>query len=94
LHDCECESGCPACVPPLPPGVTNEELERLLIESNAAQACTRSLLEVLIDGTIAVPKIRTIERERGPETRTAPRRGNDQTHQSPAQSRRDPETET
>ena len=72
VTECECESGCPACVPPLPPGITNEELERLLIESNAAQACTRSLLHVLIDGTIAVPEIRTIERDRGPEHEPPP----------------------
>ncbi len=66
IRDCECEAGCPACVPPLPPGVQNEELERLLIESNAAVACTASLLDVLIDGTVNLPEIKTIERERGP----------------------------
>ena len=67
LRDCECESGCPACVPPLPPGVKSEELERLLVESNAARACTGSLLDVLIDGVIRVPEVRTIERPHGPE---------------------------
>jgi DEAD/DEAH box helicase domain-containing protein len=66
LRDCECENGCPACVPPLPPGVDNEELEHWLIESNAAQVCTESLLDVLLDGTIALPEIRIIERDRGP----------------------------
>ncbi|HMO50994.1 MAG TPA: DEAD/DEAH box helicase [Kiritimatiellia bacterium] len=72
LRDCECEAGCPACVPPLPPGVENEELERLLIESNAAQACTQSLLDVLLDGTIALPELRTIQRRHGPLTEPPP----------------------
>jgi DEAD/DEAH box helicase domain-containing protein len=72
IQDCECESGCPACVPPLPPGVKDEEIERFLIESNAAQACTRSLLDVLIDGAILLPEIRTIERARGPEIEPPP----------------------
>ncbi|MCP4753309.1 MAG: DEAD/DEAH box helicase, partial [Proteobacteria bacterium] len=48
LRDCECSAGCPSCVPPLPPGVANEHLESLLVESNASVACTRSLLSVLL----------------------------------------------
>jgi hypothetical protein len=36
IDECECDSGCPSCVPPLPPGVTNPELETFLIESDAA----------------------------------------------------------
>lgn len=66
IRGCDCEAGCPACVPPLPPGVQNEELERLLIESNAAVACAESLLDVLLDGTITLPDIITLERDRGP----------------------------
>lgn len=72
MSGCECESGCPACVPPLPPGITNEELERLLIESNAAQACTRSLLDALLDGTITLPEISIIKRDRGPTAEPPP----------------------
>lgn len=61
LNDCDCASGCPACVPPLPPGVTNEELENLLIESNAAVACTESLLKALLKGDLIVPEVKTIK---------------------------------
>jgi ATP-dependent helicase YprA (DUF1998 family) len=66
VHDCDCESGCPACVPPLPPGIADEELEQLLIESDAARACTASLLDALLDGAVRVPEVRLIERPRGP----------------------------
>jgi len=72
IHSCECESGCPSCIPPLPPGVQSEELERLLIESNAARACTVSLLDSLLDGKIAVPEITMIERELGPPEEPPP----------------------
>jgi len=65
LNDCECRSGCPACVPPLPPGVPDEELEQFLIESNASVETTRSLLDYLIDGVITIPEIETIREERG-----------------------------
>ena len=61
LSNCDCTSGCPACVPPLPPGVTNEDLENLLVESNAAVACTQSLLNVLISGSLVTPEVQTIE---------------------------------
>ena len=40
IKACPCQAGCPACVPPLPPGVEDEELQQLLIESNASVACT------------------------------------------------------
>lgn len=66
VEECECESGCPSCVPPLPPGVTNPELELLLVESDAALECTRSLLAALLDGKVAVPKVTEIRRARGP----------------------------
>lgn len=72
IRDCECEAGCPACVPPLPPGVKSEELEKLLVESDAARACSLSLLDVLIDGTVAVPAVKIIERPRGPEVQPPP----------------------
>ena len=65
IESCPCETGCPACVPPLPPGVENEDLEELLIESDAAVVCTRSLLDALIDGRVAVPNVRFFEHRRG-----------------------------
>jgi DEAD/DEAH box helicase domain-containing protein len=61
LSECPCKGGCPACVPPLPPGVDNEELTELLVESDAAVACTRSLLNALIDGVAKLPDI-TVQR--------------------------------
>jgi len=62
IEECECESGCPACIPSLPPGVSNEDLENLFIESNASIECTKSLLEYFLTGKIVIPdiKIRTI----------------------------------
>lgn len=57
IDECECKSGCPSCVPPLPPGIDNEALETLLIESNASIMCTRSLLTALIDGKIDLPEV-------------------------------------
>jgi DEAD/DEAH box helicase domain-containing protein len=58
IKECECESGCPACIPSLPPGVSNEELEDLFIESNASIECTKSLLEYLLSGKIIIPDIK------------------------------------
>jgi len=55
IKECECGYGCPSCVPPLPPGVDNEDLESFLVESNAAVSCTLSFLDTLIDGKIRVP---------------------------------------
>ncbi|MFO7820775.1 MAG: DEAD/DEAH box helicase [Lentisphaeria bacterium] len=66
IQDCECRAGCPSCVPPLPPGVNNEEVEELLIESDAAVKCCSSLLTALLEGQIAVPKI---EMYQNPRTR-------------------------
>lgn len=57
LADCPCAAGCPSCVPALPPGVAEEELERLLVESNASVACTRSLLTALLTGAMVPPEI-------------------------------------
>ena len=41
----------------LPPGVEDEELEQLLVESNASVACTRSLLTALTSGRIELPEV-------------------------------------
>lgn len=60
LEQCDCATGCPACVPPLPPGIADDELEALLIESNASIACSRSLLTVLLEGNIIMPEIENI----------------------------------
>lgn len=57
IRECACKAGCPACVPALPPGVTDEELEQLLSESNASVACTKSLITALLTGTIEPPEI-------------------------------------
>ena len=48
---------CPSCVTALPPGVDDEGLEQLLVESNAAVACTSSLLKTLISGDVELPDI-------------------------------------
>ena len=63
VTECECPAGCPSCVPPLPPGVNDEELEELLIESDAAVQCTQSLLTALLEGRVEIPEI-TVLRER------------------------------
>jgi ATP-dependent helicase YprA (DUF1998 family) len=64
IDECECASGCPSCVPPLPPGVNDEELEGLLVESDAAVQCTRSLLTMLLDGRIELPEVRLVSERR------------------------------
>ncbi|MFH0909312.1 MAG: DEAD/DEAH box helicase [bacterium] len=66
VDECECESGCPSCIPPLPPGVNNEELERFLVESDAAIECAHSLLTMLLDGALVMPEIHTLRRELAP----------------------------
>jgi len=66
IRECPCENGCPACVPPLPPGVNDEDLELFLVESNAGRVCTLSLLDALLDGTVAVPDIQTVTRDWDP----------------------------
>ncbi|MEP3482569.1 MAG: DEAD/DEAH box helicase [Fuerstiella sp.] len=66
ITECPCQAGCPACVPALPPGVTDEELEQLLSESNASVACTRSLITALLTGEVVAPKIIEFEIEEQP----------------------------
>jgi DEAD/DEAH box helicase domain-containing protein len=55
IDECPCAAGCPSCVTALPPGVADEELERLLVESDASVACTRSLLIALLAGEVVLP---------------------------------------
>lgn len=57
IEECPCQAGCPACVTALPPGVEDEELEQLLVESNASVECTRSLLTALITGEVLLPEV-------------------------------------
>ncbi|MFA6931387.1 MAG: DEAD/DEAH box helicase [Lentisphaeria bacterium] len=58
LQDCPCVGGCPACVPPLPPGVIDApDLAELLLVSDASVRCTESLLKVLLNGDIILPKV-------------------------------------
>jgi hypothetical protein len=47
-------------------------LEDLLIESDAAIECTRSLLVALLDGRVIVPKVTVIRRARGPAVEPPP----------------------
>lgn len=63
IRECACENGCPACVPPLPPGVNDEDLELFLVESDAVRVCTLSYLDALLDGTVAVPQVKTVTRD-------------------------------
>ncbi|MFA6816094.1 MAG: DEAD/DEAH box helicase [Lentisphaeria bacterium] len=62
LQECPCKWCCPACVPPLPPGVIDSpDLVELLLVSNASTRCTQSLLTALITGRIEMPVITTLE---------------------------------
>ena len=72
LAECDCENGCPSCVPPLPPGVADLELELFLVESDAARACTRSLLAALIDGRVEMPEVHTVKRNWRPPVEAPP----------------------
>jgi len=63
IQECECTSGCPSCVPPLPPGINSDELELFLIESNASTACTLSLITALYSGDIVIPEIKENRKE-------------------------------
>ncbi len=65
IDECPCPSGCPSCVPPLPPGIEDEELEAFLIESDAAVRCARSLLVALSEGVVEVPVVTVLRHPRG-----------------------------
>ena len=57
ISECECDSGCPSCIPPLPPGVPDEELETFFSESDAALKCCSSLLDYLIEQKLTRPEV-------------------------------------
>jgi len=57
LAECRCDAGCPSCITPLPPGVDDEAMESLLVETNAAVACTSSLLTALLTGCVERPNV-------------------------------------
>lgn len=57
LTECECQSGCPACVPSLPPGVDPEDMSDILIESNCTVECTKSLITHFLDNKWVEPNI-------------------------------------
>ena len=57
IEKCRCGSGCPSCVPPLPPGVAGGDLETFLVTSNATAASSRSLIRSLTQNIIVVPEI-------------------------------------
>jgi len=59
IDSCPCKWGCPSCVPPLPPGVEDEDLEKWLIETNTGLASTKSLLAHILKGEIIIPEIET-----------------------------------
>ena len=72
IEECPCAAGCPSCVTALPPGVDDEALEALLVESNAAVACTRSLLTALLTGEVIDPEITFHELTAGPPVEPSP----------------------
>ena len=57
IDECSCSAGCPSCVPAVPPGIDDAELEELLVESNASVACTRSLIVTLLSGDLVLPEV-------------------------------------
>ena len=63
IEACPCKWGCPSCVPPLPPGVQDEDLEKWLVETNTSHASTKSLLKNLREGEIVVPEIETVRKK-------------------------------
>lgn len=67
IRECSCAAGCPSCVPALPPGVQDEVLEQLLVESNASVACTSSLITALLTGAVEQPVITPCEVPARPE---------------------------
>ncbi|MBP5638433.1 MAG: DUF1998 domain-containing protein, partial [Victivallales bacterium] len=59
LRACPCNGGCPACVPPLPPGIISIEdmEEEYLLTSDAAVKCTDSLITAYLENRFEKPEI-------------------------------------
>ncbi|NRA46403.1 MAG: DEAD/DEAH box helicase [Oligoflexales bacterium] len=58
LQTCPCSMGCPACIPPLPPGLEeNEDMERFLKETNAVVEASKSLLTYCLKRVIVKPEV-------------------------------------
>lgn len=72
IQECECDAGCPSCVPPMPPGVNDEELEMLFVESNASVACCTSLLDWLLEGRTVIPDIKVQQQAQPPAVESPP----------------------
>ncbi len=66
IDTCECDSGCPSCVPPLPPGIDDQELAEFLVVSDAALQCSLSLIHALLYREIRIPQITYVEIESRP----------------------------
>jgi len=75
LVNCECLAGCPSCVPSLPPGVANDELECLLVVSDSAVVCTHSLIKALLENIIEIPEVAFFETPLSPLTAPPPEDG-------------------
>ena len=72
IDQCPCAAGCPSCVPSLPPGVEDADLEQLLTESDASVVCTRNLIHCLLTGTIQLPEVASHELEPEPPIEPLP----------------------
>ncbi|MFK7824745.1 MAG: DEAD/DEAH box helicase [Oligoflexales bacterium] len=58
-QSCPCSMGCPACIPPSPPGLEeNEEMERFLKETNAVVEASKSLLRFCLKREMVTPQIK------------------------------------
>ena len=61
LKECECEIGCPSCIPPVPPEVEDETLESFMIKSNGSIVCTKSLIHHILSGKIIISEIKSVK---------------------------------
>jgi DEAD/DEAH box helicase domain-containing protein len=65
IENCDCRFGCPSCVPPQPPGVSNAEILSILVFTNVAVECTKSLIQFMLSGQVILPTILTFQSEEG-----------------------------
>lgn len=58
VENCSCSMGCPACIPPSPPGLEeNEDMEKFLKETNAVVETSKSLLKYCLYHKLVIPRI-------------------------------------